>query len=177
LLQDAIAAGHNLRRQIQNPRVGYRWPQNVEQDRVVYGRKVLHHIETKDILITPRKGLQPIHSAVGALPRPICVTVDDEPPFEDRFDYIAQGMVHHPVGERRCADPSSLRFVNLEMNVFSRRPASLPQRRLNREQLVGRLKLELRNGLLAALPRRRLPVCVEKIRPGNYLFKTDFLWE
>ena len=66
--------------------VGKVRPQNLEQDRVVNGWKVLHDIQAERVAVAAREVLQPVDGAVRAPLDAIRVTVRDEQPVEDGSD-------------------------------------------------------------------------------------------
>jgi len=63
-----------------------------------------------------------IHRGVRAFPFPTRVRVEDERRLEDRLDHVADGMVNHPVAERRFGDQTRLRVVNPEGSIPFRSP-------------------------------------------------------
>ena len=66
-----------------------------------------------DVTGESRRVLRGVCAFSGA----IGVTVRDKPRIEDGFNQVAQGMMHHPVGEGRGADFTAFGFVDEEVRV------------------------------------------------------------
>jgi len=108
--------------------------------------------------IAPGELLAALHGAMGALAGPVGVRIKDKTPFPDRFDQVAQGMVYHPVAERRSRNQAALGIVDEKAVVSAWLPALRAQLLLQGQQLSLLVEFEARYAWLAAFALARLAV-------------------
>ena len=97
------------------------------------------------------KVLAAIQGGVRAFSYPAGIGVIDEPPLEDRFDDVAQGVVHHPIPKRRGGNQAGLGVVNAEVAVFAGTVGLGFEFVLELKQFVLQVELEGRHVPFAAL--------------------------
>ena len=68
----------------------------------------LANITGQGVAMAPRPTLAGVQGPVGALADPNGVGVVDKAALEGRLDQLAEGVVHHPVAERRSGDQPRL---------------------------------------------------------------------
>ena len=78
---------------------------------------MLDNVHAQDVGIAPGEGLQCVYSAVRAFVFAVGVAMGNKAPFKYRFDDIAQGVMHHPVGKRRGADLSTFGFLDDKVGI------------------------------------------------------------
>jgi hypothetical protein len=140
--------------------------QDLQQDRVIDGREVLADIGAQHVAISPGEGLETVYRTMCPLTDPVGVAVGDEQAFETGFDDSAQGVMYDTVGEASRADLSALGFVDDEMRVRARPVAPLEQARPQRQQAIGELMLEGRDGPVTPFGARGSGVGRQQVRPA-----------
>jgi len=142
----ADAAGENLIDEPQHLRVVDFACERRAQNCVVNRWEKLSHIALQNVTITPRKMLTAIQRAMRPFAFAIGVRIENERPLENRFDDVAQGVMHDAVTERRGGNQSTFRFVNVETGVRAGSIGLIQQFALQRDEIVFQPVLERGGG-------------------------------
>ena len=97
------------------------------QDGVVNGGEVAVDVAAEHVPEAVAELLVAGDGAVGALPLPIGVGVEDEAALEDGLRDRAEGVVDDPVSERGCRDHAVFRVEDLDHRVAARPVAARPE--------------------------------------------------
>ena len=75
------------------------------------------NIQPQHVAVTSGKLLERVQRGVCAFAGAVGIAVRDKPRIKDGFNQVAEGMMHHPVGEWRGADFTAFGFVDEEVRV------------------------------------------------------------
>lgn len=125
----------------------------------------LANIALENIKITARELLNTAQCAVGALTHPVGERVGDEGALKHGFNYIAQGVVYHPVAKGRGRNQSPLWLMNIETTIISGVIGPLTQFRLQPQKVVLKIMLEKRDIWSTSFPFTRLAIGQKEILP------------
>ena len=87
------------------------------EDTVVDRWKILLDVALEDIITLATERCKPIDRFMRSLPFPAGVRIEDERPIENRFNHVAERVMHDPVAIRRGTDFPQLRLVNVEFMI------------------------------------------------------------
>lgn len=127
-------AGENLPAQGQHARAAQLTGQFFQEDRVIDLVKEFRDIAFQDMAVPVHQPTAAFPGRRGAFPHLAGEAPGQKAALQQRLQAAAQGMVHHPVLERRGRDPAPLGPVDLEKAVAARLPGSAGQRGAQAQQ-------------------------------------------
>ena len=109
--------------------LAYTAEENSTQNGTVHSGKELDNITLEHIRITTRQSLTALQGCMGAFSNLAGIAIRDEARFKNGFELLHQGVVHHPIPERRStlsvrayskpATPSDLRLRRAALRQVS----------------------------------------------------------
>jgi len=101
-----------------------------------------------------------------SLPFAVGIAVVDESAVKNGFDYIAQGMMYHPIPERCSGDFAAFWFMDGEVSICSWLVAESRKFILECQQMIRQLMLESRGRSMSTFASGGFAGCQQQVLPA-----------